>query len=74
MLKKRGALGIESAGQKIERDAAAVLTQCFRIAQTGERVLVGNEVERFAFGLKCDCRLNHSKVIADVQNTAGLNT
>jgi hypothetical protein len=70
--KKRGAIGIESARQKIERDALAVFAQRFRIAQARQRVIIGNEIECFAFGLKCDSRLHHAKIIADVQNTAGL--
>ena len=74
MPKKRGALGIEATRQKIERDAPAVLAQDFRIAHTGERVVIGNEIECFAFGLKRDSRLHHAEIIADVQNTTGLNS
>src|SRR5437870_8584823 len=74
MPKKGCALGIESAGQKIECDASAVCAQRFRIAQTGERMIIGNEVKRFALGLERDGRLYHAKIIADVQRTAWLNT
>jgi hypothetical protein len=42
--KKRGAIGIESTRQKIERDSPAVLAQSFWIAQAGERVIIGNEI------------------------------
>src|SRR5439155_4797505 len=42
------------------------------IAQTGEGVVIGDEVERFAFVLQCDRRPHHAKVIADMQNAARL--
>src|SRR5437867_792098 len=74
MPKERRALRIESAGQKIECDAAAVCAQGFGVAQTGERMIIGNEIKRFALGLERDGRLHHAKIIADVQRTAWLNT
>ena len=70
---KRGALGIETARQKIERNAPAVFPQRVRIAQAGQRVIIGDEIERFAFGLQRDGRPHHAEVIADVQSAAGLN-
>src|SRR5215472_2545883 len=73
MPKERCALRIEPAGQKIECDAAAVCAQHFRVAQTCERMVVSNEVKRFALCLQRDGRPHHAKIIADVQSTAGLN-
>src|SRR5437763_1812921 len=74
MAKKRCALRIESARQKIERDAPAIGAQNFRIAHAGERMIIGDEVKRFALGLQRDGRSHHAEVIADVQNATGLNT
>jgi hypothetical protein len=37
-------------------------------------MVVGDEIKRFAFGLQRDRRPHHSKVIADVEGTAGLDT
>ena len=37
-------------------------------------MVIGNEIERFALGLKSDSRLHHAEIIADVQSTAGLNS
>src|SRR5215831_19646468 len=73
MPKERCALRIESARQKIECHAAAVRAQHFRVAQTCERMVVGNKIKRFALGLQRDGRPHHAKIIADVQSTAGLN-
>jgi hypothetical protein len=35
-------------------------------------MVIRDEIEGFPFGLKRDSRLHHSKIIADVQGTAGL--
>jgi hypothetical protein len=74
MPKERCALRIESAGQKIECDAAAVFAQHFRVTQTCERMVIGHEIKRFALGLQRDGRAHHPKIIASVQGTAGLET
>src|SRR5437762_9348153 len=37
-------------------------------------MIIGDEVKRFALGLKRDGRSHHAEVIADVQNATGLNT
>src|SRR4029077_11754455 len=74
MPKERRALRIEPARQKIECDAMAVCAQRFRVAQTRERMVIGDEIKRFALRLKRDSRLHHAKIIADVQSAAGLNT
>src|SRR6266571_8221183 len=74
MPEKYCALRIEPARQKIERDAPAVRAQDFWIAHTRERMIIGDEVKRFAFGLQRDGRPHHAEVVADVQNAAGLNT
>ncbi len=73
MAKKCGALRIESTCQKIESDAPAIFPQRFRIAQTGERMVIGDKVKRFALGLERNRRLHHPKIIADVQHAAGLD-
>src|SRR5690242_417458 len=74
MAKKRGAFGIKSTGQKIERNAPTVLAQYLWVAHAGERVVIGDEIERLAFRLKRNSRLHHAKIIADVERTAGLNS
>src|SRR5438132_11127185 len=74
MPKERHALRIDSARQKIERDAATVCAQHFRVAQTRERMVISDEIKRFTFGLQRDGRPHHAKIIADVQRTAGLDT
>ena len=56
MPKERRTLRIESARQKIKCDAAAVCAQYFRVAQTRERMVIGDEIKRFALGLQRDCR------------------
>jgi hypothetical protein len=72
MPKKRRPVGIESARQKIERHSSTIFPKNLWIAQAGQRVIIGNEIECFAFGLKRHSRLHHSKIIADVQGAAGL--
>ena len=74
MPKERRAVRIESAGQKIERDAAAVFAQHFRIAHTGQRMIIRDEIKRFALGLQRDGRPHHAEIIPDVQRAARLNT
>src|SRR6476660_10330672 len=74
MPKQCRALRIESTCQKIECDAAAVCAQYLRVAQTRERVVIGDEIKRFTLGLQRDLRPNHPKVMADVQSTAWLDT
>ena len=51
----------------------AVFAQDLRIAHTGERMIIGDEIKRFAFVLQRDRRLHHAEIIADVQDAAGLN-
>src|SRR5262245_42737511 len=74
MPKERCALRIESACQEIECNAAAVCLQYFRVAQTRERMIIGDEIKRFALGLQRHRRLHHAKIIANVQSTAWLKT
>ena len=66
MPEERCALRIESACQEIECDTVAVYAQRFRVAQSGECMIIGDEIERFALGLKGNSRLHHAKIIADV--------
>src|SRR5262249_5028400 len=73
MPKKGRTFGIESARKKVDRDALAVCAQCFRVAQTGERMIISNEIKRLTLGLERDGRLHHPEVIADVQRAAGLD-
>jgi hypothetical protein len=72
MPKERRALRIKSARQKIECDAAAVCAQRFGVAQTRERMVIGDKIKRFALGLQRDGRPHHAKIITNVQGTAGL--
>src|SRR6188472_1121975 len=74
MPKKRCALGIEAARQKVERNAVAVCAQHFRVAQSCERMIISDEIKRFALGLQRYGRPHHAKIIADVQSPAGLDT
>src|SRR5678815_2019369 len=74
MPKECRAFRIEPAGQKIERDTSAVCAQHFRVAQTRERMVIGDEIKRFALGLQRHRRPHHAKIIANVQSTAWLKT
>ena len=65
--------GIETARQKIECDAAAVCAQHFRVAQTRQCVVIGDEIKCLALGLQGDGRPHHAEIIADVQGAAGLD-
>src|SRR5205823_14597233 len=69
----RRLFGVQSAGEEIERHSATVLAQSDRIAQAGERMIIGDKVERFAFVLQGDRRPHHAKVIANMQNADRLN-
>src|SRR5205823_3052911 len=71
--KKCRLIGVQSAGEEIERHPPAVFAQSDWIAQTGEGVVIGDKVERFALFLQGDRRPHHAKVIADMQDAAGLN-
>ena len=73
MPKKRCALRIESTRQKIERHASAVRAQGLRIAHTGERMIIGDEIQRFTLGMQRNGWLHHAEIIADVQSTTRLN-
>src|SRR5437588_251056 len=73
VISKRRFIGVQSAGQELERHSAAVFAQSDWIAQASEGVVIGDEVERFGFVLQCDRRPHHAKVIADMQNAARLN-
>jgi len=72
LTEKRGPLRIEAARQKIERDTTRIFTQRLWIADAGERVVLGNEIKRFALGLQRNRRPHHAEIIADVQHAAGL--
>src|SRR5205085_12222730 len=71
--KQRGLFGIETAGEKIKRDAMRIFAQCLRIAQAGERVVIGDEIKSLALLLELDRRPHHSEIISDVQHAAGLD-
>ena len=73
MPKKRCPLWIKSAREKIERHAPAIRAQSLRVAHTGKRMIIGNEIKRFALGLERDGWPHHAEVIADVQSAAGLD-
>ena len=73
MLKQRRAFRIETAGEKIERDATAVLAQHCWIADTGERMIIGDKIKCFALRLQRNRGPHHAEVIADVQHAAGLD-
>ena len=64
---------IQSASEEIERYAPAIFAQRERIAQTGERVIIGNKVERFALILERNRWAHHAEVIADVKDASRLN-
>src|SRR4029077_7724403 len=71
--KQRRLLGIESAGEKIQRDPKRIFAQRFRIAQASKRVVIGDEIKRFAYFLELDRGAHHAEIIANVQDAAGLN-
>src|SRR6266481_5821887 len=76
LFEERSAFGIEAGRKKIDRNTPDVFAENIRIAHTGQRVIISDEIKRFTFVLKCDCLSHHAEIIADVQNpaTAGLNT
>src|SRR5438034_11489968 len=74
MPKKRSALRIKAARQKVKRHAPAVFTESLRIPHRGERVIVGDKIKRFSLGLQRNSRLHHAEIITDVQRAAGLDT
>ena len=71
--KQRAAFRVETAGQKIERNAATVFAQHLRIAHAGEGMIFGDEIERFAFGLQLDGRSHHAEIISDMQHATRLD-
>ena len=62
MPKKRCPLWIKSAREKIERHAPAVRAQSLRVAHTGKRMIIGNEIKRFALGLERDGWPHHAAI------------
>src|SRR5438445_8143913 len=70
---ERAAIGIESAGEEIDRDTPAVFAQLIRIPHAGERVVIGDEIEGLAFGLQRDCGPNHPEIIANMEDATWLN-
>ena len=74
MPKKRSALRIKAARQKVQRHAAAVFAERLRIPHRGERVIVGDKIKRFSLPLQRNSWPHHAEIITDVQRAAGLNT
>ena len=71
--KKRPALGVQPAGQKVDGHPATVFTQGLRVSHAGERMIIGDEIESLALGLEADGGAHHAEIVADVEDPAGLN-
>ena len=73
LFEERSAFGIETGRKKIDRNTPDVFAENVRVAHTGQRVIIGNEIKRFALILKRDSGPHHAEIIADVQEAARLN-
>ena len=67
------ALGIQAAGQEIQRHVQAILATCGGVGQRGHGVVIGNEVIRFALLLQVKGRAHHPEIIPEVQRAGGLD-
>ena len=65
---QRRLVGIEAEGQQIERDVERPLPQLRRVADRGERVQVGDEVERLLVVLQGDVLADRAEVVAPVES------
>ena len=65
-------LGIEAAGEEIDRELTRVSAKIRRALDRGHRVVVRDEVECLALILQPHGRLHRAEVIADVKFPAGL--
>ncbi len=65
--------GVEAAGEEVEGEVEDVGAEGFGVLETGERVVVGDEVEGVAFVLEGDGGLHHAEVVAEVQTAGGLD-
>ena len=73
LAEERGPLRIKSAGEEIERHPARIFAQGLRIAQAREGMIIGDEVKRLALSLERDGGPHHAKIVADVEDAAGLD-
>src|SRR5207248_9451179 len=67
------AIRIETASEKIQCYSPAIGSECFRIIDRRERVIIGDEIKRLALCLERNCRPHHPEIISDVKNAGGLN-
>ena len=73
LAEERGFGWVEAAGEEVEGEVEDVGAEGFGVLETGERVVVGDEVEGVAFVLEGDGGLHHAEVVAEVQTAGGLD-
>ena len=73
LAKEHGFGRIQAAGQKIEGYAARIFPQERRFVNGGQGVIVGYEIEGFAFVLPFDAGPHHSEVVAEVGSPCGFD-
>ncbi len=71
LTKQHSLSGIEAAGQKIERDFAAVAPPLLGIANAVHRVEIGDEDQRLVFLLQRDLLAQRTEVVTNVQMIVG---
>ena len=69
---------IEAQGEVVDRDVAGQLAKARRVVQRGQRVQVGDEVERILGAprllLQLDVLLDGAVIVAEVKGAGGLNS
>ncbi len=66
-------VGVETAGQEIQRHVQRILPALGGIKQGGHRVIIGDEIESLAVVLQLDCGAHHAEIIAKVERAGGLD-
>ncbi len=71
--KQNGAGGIQAAGEETRRRFEGEPAQIVRLGHRGERVVIGDEINRAIALLQFDRRLHHPEIVAQVQRTRRLD-
>ena len=64
---------VEAAGEEIESELAAMVAEDDRIVDSGQGVIVSNEIQGFAFMLQANGGLHHAEIISEVGAACGLD-
>ena len=73
LAEEEGFFWVEAAGEEIERDVHCIAAAFGGVEERRHRMVVGDEIEGFAFVLQFDGRLHHPEIVAHVQRTGGLD-